>query len=194
MADGKGRRWKEHMGIPKHLVNVDGETIISRTVRLLKEAVNSGELEIIVTSHDRRYEFEGCIRYEPMNNVFEIDRFTEELIEDNMCFLYGDTYYTRNSIDSILKSKTKDILFFGNKKSIVAIKIKDSALFRTHVKRVKNLYLEGKIDKCIGWQVYQSITGQDFRKKIVTEYKFETVDEDTKDLNEPGDYWEIKKK
>ena len=113
MADGKGTRWNNYMNIPKHLVKVDGETIIGRTVRLLNEYDDSAE--VIVTSHDPRYEFEGATRYEPINNVLEIDRFTYELIENNMCFLYGDTYYTEDAIKSIVNTKTDELLFFGNK-------------------------------------------------------------------------------
>ena len=77
MADGKGIRWDSYMGIPKHLASVRGEKLISRTVRILRERTRTAE--ILVTSHDPRYEFEGSTRYEPMNNVYEIDRFTEEL-------------------------------------------------------------------------------------------------------------------
>ena len=55
MADGKGMRWANHMNIPKHFAIVRGERLIARTVRLLKyEDTNA---EIIVTSHDKRYEF-----------------------------------------------------------------------------------------------------------------------------------------
>lgn len=119
------------MEIPKHLAEVQGEQIIARTVRLLREAGDG--YEIIVTSHDPRYEFEGCIRHEPINNIYEIDRFTDELIISDMCFLYGDTFYTEESISKILNTKAEDLLFFGNQESIVAVNIKDHILFRKHV-------------------------------------------------------------
>ena len=34
MADGEGKRWGNYLGIPKHLIEIDGEPIIKRTVRL----------------------------------------------------------------------------------------------------------------------------------------------------------------
>ena len=191
MADGKGMRWNNYLGIPKHLVMVGEEELIARTVRLLKKVDDS--FDIIVTSHDERYEFPGSSRYEPLNNVYEIDRFTEELIVPDMCFLYGDTFYTEKAIKLITKSVAEDILFFGNRKSIVGIKISDSNVFSAHVANVKKLYLQGKIDKCTGWQVYRSFTGQAFTGNIELKKKFLFVDEETRDVNTPSDYEMIEK-
>jgi len=190
MADGKGTRWDNYMGIPKHLAEVDGEPILGRTVRLLNE-MTEGNAEVIVTSHDERYEFKGSRRYEPLDNKLEIDRFTAELIADETCFLYGDTYYTEEALKSILDTDVEDLIFFGNNKSIVAVKIKDSKLFKQHVDNVKALFLAGKIDRCVGWQVYQSFTGQDFSKKAVPAEKFLMLGEKTTDFNTPEEYKKI---
>lgn len=185
MADGKGIRWHNHLGIPKHLAEINGEPIISRTVRLLRDLTDG---EIIVTSHDERYEFEGSMRYEPLNNRLEIDRFTEELIEDDICFLYGDTYYTESALKTIICTKTEDMIFFGNSKSIVAVKVTDSVLFRYHLNRIKQLYISGKLQKCKGWQVYQSFVGQSFEEKPTPGDKFVLLDETTTDINTPEEY------
>ena len=185
MCDGKGTRWKNYKDIPKHFVKINGEPLIKRTVRQLNERENN--CQIIITSHDKRYEIEGSTRYEPLNNFLEIDRFTEELIEDDICFLYGDTYYPDEVIDSIISEKASDILFFGNNKSIVAIKIKDGNLFKKHVSRVRKLFLDGKIKSCKGWQVYQSFAGLEFDKKQIGE-KFVLVNKDTIDFNTPKEY------
>lgn len=190
MADGKGTRWDNYMGIPKHLAEVNGEPILGRTVRLLNE-MTDGTAEVIVTSHDKRYEFEGSRRHEPLDNKLEIDRFTRELIADDTCFLYGDTYYTEEALSAIIDMEADDLLFFGNVKSIVAVKIKDSAMFENHVDHVKQLFLEGKIKKCVGWQVYQSVTGQDFADKAVPAEKFVLLAKETTDFNTPEEYREI---
>lgn len=185
MADGKGIRWNNYKNVPKHLVEIDGETLLARTVRLLKEY--DADSEIIITSHDKRYEFEGATRYEPLNNVLEIDRFTYELIEDNICFLYGDTYYTEEAIEKIVSTDTDDLLFFGNNKSIVAIKVADSKLLKKNIDNVKELYLNKKIENCKGWQVYQSYQNLEFDKKQIGN-KFIVLDEKTNDYNTPEDY------
>lgn len=184
MADGKGTRWQNYNDIPKHFIEIGGETLLARTVRLLNEGDEAAD--VIITSHDPRYEVPGARRYEPLNNHLEIDRFTEELIGDDVCFLYGDTYYSQEAMDTILKTETEDMIFFGNERSIVAIKVKDGALFRNHVDNVRRLFLEGKIDKCIGWQVYQSFTGLPFgEKKIGPSYI--VLEDGTEDFNSPED-------
>lgn len=142
---------------------------------------------MVITSHDERYEFEGARRYEPKNNRLEIDRFTEELIADNICFLYGDTYYSEEAVETITAELVDDILFFGNARAIVAVKVADGKLFKHHVDRVRALFLEGKIEKCIGWQVYQSFLNLPFgEKKIDT--KFILLKDGTEDFNSPEDY------
>lgn len=191
MADGKGTRWKNYKNIPKHLIEINGETLLERIVKQLKKRDKGSE--IIITSHDKRYEIKGAKRYEPLNNILEIDRFTEELIEDDICFLYGDTYYSDDAIDIIINTKAEDLMFFGNKKSIVAIKIKDSKIFKYHVKNVKYLYLRGKIKNCKGWQVYQSFQNIRYGTKKIKD-KFIVVDETTVDYNTPKEYERRNKK
>lgn len=167
MADGKGTRWGNYGNTTKHLFKIKGENLLQRTVRLLK---SFGEKDIVITSHNPKYEVEGAVRYEPKNNVLEIDRFTYDLIEDDICFLYGDTYYTEEAIKSIVETKTDEIQFFGNKKSIVAVKVADGEIFKKHVDRVKDKYIKGEIQNCIGWQVYQSYENLPFGIKNIKEH------------------------
>lgn len=187
MADGKGKRWHNYKNIPKHFIKVNGERIIDRTVRLLNEFDKTAD--VIITSHDKRYDIKGSKRYEPKHNILEIDRFTNELIEDNICFLYGDTYYSDKAMKKIINTYTDDLMFFGNGKSIVAIKVIDSNIFLRHVENVRKLYLQGKIEKCIGWQVYQSFQGLSFQtKEKEIKDKYVCINDDTQDFNSPKDY------
>ena len=185
MADGKGTRWNNYHNIPKHFIEIDGETLLARTVRLLRE--NDARADIVITSHDPRYEVPGARRYEPQNNHLEIDRFTEELIADDVCFLYGDTFYSESVIQKIADTPAEKLLFFGNERSIVAIKVADGALFRQHVDRVRALVLAGKIEKCIGWQVYQSFEGLPFGEKTIAA-DYILIQDGTEDFNSPADY------
>ena len=185
MADGKGTRWNNYHNIPKHLIEIGGETLLARTVRLLRE--NDARADIVITSHDPRYEVPGARRYEPQNNHLEIDRFTEELIADDVCFLYGDTFYSESVIQKIADTPAEKLLFFGNERSIVAIKVADGALFRQHGDRVRALFLAGKIEKCIGWQVYQSFEGLPFGEKTIAA-DYILIQDGTEDFNSPADY------
>lgn len=184
MADGKGTRWHNHNNIPKHFIEVDGETLLARTVRLLRTF--DKDCNVTITSHDPRYEVNGALRYEPKNNHLEIDRFTTELIGDNVCFLYGDTFYSEDTMKTIVETSAEDIIFFGNRRSIVAIKVADGKLFAGHVDRVRQLFLDGKIEKCIGWQVYQSFMGLPFGEKVIAD-KYVLIEDGTRDFNSPDD-------
>lgn len=175
------------MGTSKHLASINGEPLIYRTIRLLR-TVPGEDSEIIVTSHNAEYEFDGCARYEPKDNRYEIDRFTEELICDDMCFLYGDTYYTEDAIRAVMKTGTSNTLFFGTKKVIVAVKIGDSGEFRLHKHWVRQKYVNGEIAECKGWQVYQSVTGQDLSGSPEIRERFVFIDDETADVNTPEDY------
>ena len=56
-------------------LNENGRELAGITVRLLRQG--DPGCEVIITSHDPRYEVEGATRYEPVNNHLELDRFTE---------------------------------------------------------------------------------------------------------------------
>lgn len=181
MADGKGTRWDNYLDIPKHLIKVNNIPLIQDTVNKLHSL---GIKDIIVTSHDTRYEFEYAKRYVPLNNVSEIDRFTYELIEDNITFMYGDTYYPIDTLKCIVNTNTDDILYFGNN-SIIAIKIKNSNKFKKCIDNLKN----NTLIKGNGWNTYQYLFGKDlFSKEITSNFikvdKYVNINnkEDLKDL------------
>ncbi|MGN0073620.1 MAG: NTP transferase domain-containing protein, partial [Coriobacteriales bacterium] len=92
MANGKGRRWGGYHGIPKQLISIEGETLLQRTTRLVHE--NDQDAEVIISSSNPLCVAEGATRHEPERGAREIDRFCYELIDDDVCFLYGDTFYT----------------------------------------------------------------------------------------------------
>jgi hypothetical protein len=185
MANGRGSRWGNFTDRPKHLIQVDGESLLERSVRLLKMA--DPWCRIIITSSDSRYEVSGATRHVPQENRLEIDRFTQELIQENTCFLYGDTYYTEQALRKIVQTAADSLLFFGNQQRILAVKVKNPELMRQHLQRVKELYLAGQISDCKGWQLYQSLEGLPFGQKQLAG-NFVYIADETRDFNFPDDY------
>ena len=185
MADGKGTRWNKYQGIEKHFIKIDGETIIERTIRLVRKYDPTANL--IVTTHKPGYEFEGVTRHEPLNNHYEIDRFTVELIDDGVCFLYGDTYYTEEAIRQIVSNQNQSLLFFGTLKKMVAIKVNDKKQMLIHCQKVRELFLNQQIEKCIGWQLYQSFEQLPFGAPQIHDH-FVLIEDETRDFNTPQDY------
>ena len=193
MADGKMTRWKIDCDTPKHLIKIQGETLIERLVRQLKEVINVDD-KIIITSHDSRYEVVGATRYEPKNNHIELDRFTWELIEDEVCFLYGDTYYSDYAINQIVKLRTNDLDFVSTKDSIIAVIVNQGDELKKHIEIVKEHFYKGIIPACKGWQVYQSYTNQLRKNKFETTESMVHIEDETFGFNTVHDYCKFKEK
>lgn len=184
MADGKGTRWNNYENHSKHLCVINGETIIGRTVRLLNEM---GVNDVIITSHNPDMNFEGATRYEPQNNNEEIDRFTYELLNEEITFLYGDTYYNEESLRTIVETKAEDLLFFATSSSIVGVKVIDYLQFKKYIDEIKEKQIIGK-----GWTVYQLSNGLPIGSKEQRDNLI-MVSEETFDIDSPDEYKEIKK-
>ena len=105
--------------------------------------------------------------------------------------MYGDTYYTKGCLEQIVAYDTKTICFWGTDKSIIGIKVRDGDLFKYHINKVRNMYLEGRIDNCIGWQVYQSYVGIPIGNQIKIGTNFNLVTKDNFDINTPEDYMKL---
>lgn len=182
MCAGTGKRWNNYLGIPKHFVIINGETLIGRTTRLLKEY---GITDYIITTSDERYKQYGQTRPQT-NNDCEVDRY-EEVEDEEICYLYGDVYYTEEALKTIIDTPTDEILFFGSEMEIFGVKIKNKKLFFKHKNRVKKLYLEGKIDRCIGWEVYKSINKLPLNEYAITD-RFVLINDETDDIDCPKNY------
>jgi len=110
MAAGQGKRWNDYLGVPKHLVEINGETLLGRTTRLLKKYnIN----DYVITSSDPRYAQYGPTIPQSDNDC-EIDRFEESVIDGPVCYLYGDVYYTEEAIKTIINTPALDVQFFGS--------------------------------------------------------------------------------
>ena len=189
MADGKGSRWNNYMGHGKHDITIDGETLLQRTVRLVH--LYDDAAEVIITSHNEGLSIDGAVRYEPKNNVLEIDRFTSELIGDDMCFLYGDVYYSEKAIETVVENAGRQpLLFVGSEKSICAVLIKDGALFKSLYEKIRGMFLDGKLSECKGWQVYHLYAGLPLESRE-TGSGYLITDSFTRDFNSPDDYKEF---
>lgn len=163
MADGHGKRWRGSE--PKHLIKINGEVLLARTVRLLQ-----GE-DVVITSHDPRYNF--APRYEPKNNNCEIDRFlsNEEIWNKAgvTIFLYGDAYYSEKAISQIKNQRISDITFFGRRVGnsikkygeIFAVGVKNHQLFKETCEQVKEREKKG-LSRGLGWSVYRTLVNKNF--------------------------------
>lgn len=170
--------------IPRQLIPINGEPLIVRTIRLLKE---NGIKDIIITSHDKRFDNLGATRYEPKYNDYIpykqgywLDAFPLEILKEPTIYLFGDVYYSEKAIKTILETPTDDILFFCTYNNTspyyfkphdepLAFKVINIDKFKKHIKMVKNAKDKGLCCRePITWELYRSIHNQDLNKHIMT--------------------------
>lgn len=105
IAAGDATRWGNYLGVPKHFIEVDGEPIIHRTVRLLNEY---GVDDVWVVGKDDRYDIEGSKLFVPPFNPghYDADKFLNSrelwLEHGRTLVLYGDVYFTEFAMFKIM--------------------------------------------------------------------------------------------
>ena len=107
-AAGEGSRWGQHMGVPKHLLPVDGETLLGRTVRLVRGIAAPDTTIYVSGPDDPRYRIHSAALFTPQDRTdyreCSMYQWTRWLWSDvgKTVYLYGDTYYTPEAIATIL--------------------------------------------------------------------------------------------
>lgn len=97
LANGEGKRWKNYKGVPKHLIEIDGETLINRTVRLIKK--HTEDDVIIVGPYKHPDALNWLNKSRKKREVFE--EIAEQTTDQPFVILYGDCYYTEAIIKDI---------------------------------------------------------------------------------------------
>lgn len=171
--------------IPRQLSIVEDEPIVKRTIRLLKQ---NGINDILITSHDKRFDHLDAKRYEPKFNDYNpedpkspwLKAFPIELMDEPTCYLFGDVYYSENAIKTIVEKDNNDILFFCtyNNKSRYYIKHHDEPLafkvhnfdkFKYHINRLIEMWNNDEtVRRPIAWELYRSINNQDVNIHTMT--------------------------
>ena len=186
MANGAARRWNNYLGIPKHLVKVDGETLLERTARLIREA--DPDASVVITAHDERYRVPGTALHRPLRWELEIDRFPPELLVEPTVFLYGDTFYTKEAVSTICGSTLGGAMcFYGNRTRIFAVRADDVKVMSSLLEELRNRGVAGEILDCKGWQLYHRYLGLPLEgKAIAGDYLL--IEDETTDFNTPEEY------
>lgn len=104
LANGEGTRWRNYKGVPKQLIEIDGETILSRMVRLLKEN-GVAKKDIIICGPFKDANATSIItKSKTKREVFEE---VAGLAKGPFGILYGDCYYTEACIKELTTRPVK---------------------------------------------------------------------------------------
>lgn len=190
---------------PRQLAKINGEVLIKRTIRLLKE---NGAEDILITSHDKRFDNLGATRYEPLFNDYKpkenkgywLSAFPIELLDEPVTFLLGDVYYSEKAIKTIVESRTDSVLFFCTDKrqgydgryikhhdEPFGFKVEDYNLFKDKIYEVKKMKDKGLTRRePIAWELYRAINGLDINvHKLVDNYI--AINDETCDIDRVED-------
>ena len=106
--------------IPKHLLKVNGEVLVERTIRLLKEngvtdiAISTNNpafdyLDIPKLRHENKYVCEGP-EENKKGNMCWLNAYYP--MESPACYLHGDVYFSDEAIKTIIETPVKETMFF----------------------------------------------------------------------------------
>lgn len=206
IAAGNATRWGNYLNSPKHLIKIDGESLLERTSRLLSE--NGVNNIYIVGPDDNRYKITNTILYIPEKNAFnrDADKFlnSEDLwsIKERTLVLYGDVYFTEKAIKKIVDYSKDDWTLFArfHPSAYTGTKWgecfaqsfypKDIPEHREMLLYIVELNRENIIKRCGGWEHYRAMNGAKGKDVGIHKHygRVITIDDFTDDFDYPHDY------
>lgn len=177
MCGGNYKHWEK----PRQLTIINGEEIVARTIRLLKE---NGIEDISISSNDPVFEKFGLpvLKHDNSYNVLWHKQDGEwldcfYLIDEPVCYLFGDVVYSEKAIKKIIETETEDIELFGsippfskdyikNHIESFGLKVVNIEHFKKSLKKTKELGKENKfIRKPIIWELWTVIKNNPIQKQ-----------------------------
>ena len=208
-CSGRQERWGNYLDVPKHLVPIDDEPLLHRTVRLIKKFTD--DADIYVMAFDPRYDVPGTTRYEPKYDTIEEieEHFNSPAIyasrkiwspDDQTIILFGDTFFTESAMRRICNKRLSEgYIFFGRAESSfvtncpwgelwgVTFTHKFQKDFLSAIISVRTLRDEGTIKKWRGWEIYRYLQGLNLKSHDIGDNFYE-INDFTEDFDFPRDY------
>lgn len=196
----------EHFGHPKALSVVGGETIVARTLRLLRD-IGVPVDKIYISATDPRFtkygvgvlQHNNTYRYEGRQlKGYWLDAFFPYFDPDTkVTYLYGDVVFTREALETIVRCDRPGNILFGtreaknrkheNKGEPFAYKVEDYPAFMSGIEAVKQMWDNGKLLRHpITWELYRYLNGLDVNVQAVLDDTYICIDDDTIDIDDPS--------
>lgn len=200
----------DNFTIPKQLSIVNDETLLERTIRLLKE---NGIEEIYISANDERFSNYGVPRLEHENSYkyengkiygYWLDAYYP--LEEPCIYLHGDVYYSENAIEKIINLNPKVNTFIGNEIARnpehknwgepFGYIVVNQEEFKKGIEDTKKLQDEGKLERgfAISWELYRVLNGLDPNKQYIIDDTYLSIDDETIDIDAPFQIEELNKK
>lgn len=168
LCAGDGTRWSNFEGVPKHLVDVEGEILLERTC---KQFLKYTDDVIVVGPDDDRYRVAGTTLFVPPVNKprwGEMGKFrsSHELwVPDKTVLAFGDVYFTDEAVETIM-TDTDDWKCFLRKgpSSVTGCEYKEIFAFSFNGKhhqrirdKISQLIQKRTQQQAGGWALFSSL-------------------------------------
>ena len=194
---------------PKQLSVVNGETLLERTIRLLKE---NGVTDLYISSNDDRFQKYGRVLKHNNSFKFENGKVHGYWIDayyptdEPAIYLHGDVYYSDKAIKKIISLNPSVNTFIGNEVARnkehknwgepfgwIVVNQKE---FRKGIEATKKLQDEGKLERgyALSWELYRVLNGLDPNKQYIIDNTYLSIDDETIDIDAPWQIEELNKK
>lgn len=155
--------------LPRHLMKINNETLVERTIRLLRE---NNVSDIAITTNNNGFDGFGVPvlhHKNPCRPGHWLDCFY--LMDEPVCYVFGDVVFSPKAIKTIVDTQTTSIQFFASappydKRYIktyaepFAFKVVDTKKFRQCIDTARMYDDHGKFNRHpIAWELWQVIKG-----------------------------------
>lgn len=184
--------WNNYLGIPRQLVEINGEVLIKRTIRQLKER----GFDVSITLPEKNFLGDLGIKEivskpdgDPIEKILNLKNETPCLA------IYGDVYYTDKAMDTITNSN-EPMMFFGRELAGTikrcgepfAIRVNEYLMTKAQELKDKGLYsIQGGKRRCGEWELYRYINNIPLGRHKIKNYWTE-INDLTDDVDTPDNY------
>lgn len=196
MCGGKYRKWKE----PRHLTPIDGEPLVARTIRQLKE---NGVVDIAISSDNPVFDNFGVPRL-VHKNTYDANGYNDFTgywcdafypTESPVLYIFGDVVFSDEAINKIVNTQTDSIEFFASAPPFselylkhsaepFALKVVDVDLLQTSIAKLKQLDAwKCFYRKPIMWELWQVIKQTPIN--IIDYTNYTVINDYTCDIDDP---------
>lgn len=201
---GSAQRWGNYLGVPKHLVPVDGVPLVQRTVDQLRTR-GFVDIKLTLPGLDMRYPSEaaGVDQVTPLPSMFILPdtgwggaaAYWHQ--QETTRVLLGDVCFSEAAMDAIAAAPADKALWFGRKGDgslgkygeifAASIPAEQQAAMRSAAATVVSLRRDKLISRITGWELYAVVNGID-PTTIVPGPNWVDIDDETEDFDFREEY------
>lgn len=200
MCGGAYKQWQT----PRHLTEINGEPVVARTIRLLREngiediAISSGnpvfeQFGVPVLKHENDF-----VVYAPWQMTgYWCDAFYPT--DEPVCYIFGDVVFSPEAIKTIVETETDDIEFFASAPPFApgypkkyaepfALKVVNTGHLKRAIELTKQCADQGRFKRRpIMWELWQVIQGSTLNHIDYSSYV--VINDYTCDIDDPKDLY-----